>query len=198
MFVQAAVTVGVNSYESERSIVFPGVNRTATSDYTGQQYSGIVSVGRHYQVNETIITPIASLRASHVRVDSYTEKGAGDLNLNIDSQDYNLVQSTLGVKAERIIRSGSNFYAPEVHAKWMHDFNSTTMSQNAAFTGGGASFNAQGIEQDKNLYNVGAGITFLSCNCDTDTWAVKALYDYDWNDSEYSSHQVSLVASLKF
>lgn len=197
-FVQAAVTAGVNDYESTRHIVFPGVIRTATSDYSGQQYSGIVTVGKHYQVNETTITPLASLRASHLRVDSYTESGAGDANLHVESQDYNFVQSTLGVKAERVIRSGSSIYSPEVHAKWLHDFKSTTMEQNAAFTGGGASFNAQGIEQDRDLFNVGAGITFLSCNCEKESWTVKGLYDYKWNDSEYSSHQVSLIAGLKF
>jgi uncharacterized protein with beta-barrel porin domain len=197
-FVQAAVTAGVNDYESTRHIVFPGVNRTATSDYSGQQYSGIVTVGKHYQVNETTITPLASLQATHLRVGSYTESGAGDANLRVESQDYNFVQSTLGVKAERVIRSGSSTYAPEVHAKWLHDFRSTTMEQTAAFTGGGASFNAQGIEQDRDLFNVGAGVTFLSCNCERDAWTVKGLYDYKWNDSEYSSHQVSLIAGLKF
>jgi len=197
-FVQAAVTAGVNDYESTRHIVFPGVNRTATSDYTGQQYSGIVTVGRHYQVNETTITPLASLQASHLRVGSYTESGAGDANLRIESQDYNFVQSTLGVKAERVIRSGNRTYSPEVHAKWLHDFKSTTMEQDAAFTGGGASFNAQGIKQDRDLFNVGAGVTFLSCNCEKDSWTVKGLYDYKWNDSEYASHQVSLIAGLKF
>lgn len=197
-FVQAAVTAGVNDYESTRHIVFPGVNRTATSDYTGQQYSGIVIVGRHYQVNETTITPLASLQASHIRVGSYTENGAGDANLRIERQDYNFVQSTLGVKAERVIRSGSSTYAPEVHAKWLHDFKSTTMEQDATFTGGGASFNAQGIKQDRDLFNVGAGITFLSCNCEKDSWTVKGLYDYKWNDSDYASHQVSLIAGLKF
>lgn len=196
-FVQAALSAGVNNYESARNIVFPGVSRTAESDYNGQQYSGVVTVGKHYQINDTIITPLASLQASHVRVGSYTEKGAGDLNLQIDSQDYNFVQSTLGVKAERIFRSGNYTYAPEVHAKWFHDFNSTTMEQDAAFSGG-AGFNAKGIEQDRDLFNVGAGITILSCECERDSWSVKGLYDYKWNDSEYSSHQVSLIASLKF
>lgn len=197
-FVQAALTAGVNDYESSRNIVFPGVNRRATSEYTGQQYTGIVTLGKHYQLNETTITPLASLQASHIRVGSYTERGAGDANLRVESQDYNFVQSTLGVKAERVIRSGSSIYSPEVHVKWLHDFNSTTMEQDAAFTGGGARFNAQGIKQDRDLYNVGAGVTFLSCNCDKNSWTVKGLYDYKWNNSDYDSHQVSLIASLKF
>jgi len=155
-------------------------------------------VGKHYQVNETTITPLASLQATHLRVGSYTESGSGDVNLRADSQDYNFVQSTLGVKAERVIRSGNRTFSPKVHAKRLHDFRSTTMEQDAAFTGGGASFNAQGIKQDRDLFNVGAGVTFLSCNCEKDAWTVKGLYDYKWNDSEYSSHQVSLIAGLKF
>ncbi|OGU24189.1 MAG: hypothetical protein A2580_18195 [Hydrogenophilales bacterium RIFOXYD1_FULL_62_11] len=197
-FVQTALTAGVNDYESTRNIVFPGVSRTATSDYTGQQYTGSVTVGKHYQLNETTLTPIAGLQASHIRVGGYTESGAGDANLRVESQDYNFVQSTLGVKAERVIRSGNSTYSPEVHAKWLHDFSSTTMEQDAAFNGSGASFNAQGIKQSRDLFNVGAGVTFLSCNCDTGAWTVKGLYEYKWNDSEYSSHQVSLIAGLKF
>lgn len=71
------------------------------------------------------------------------------------------------------------------------------MEQSASFAGGG-NFNAQGIKQDRDLLNVGAGVTFLSCDCDKDAWTVKGVYDYEWNGSEYSSHMVSLVAGMKF
>lgn len=197
-FVQAALTAGVNDYDSTRHIAIPGVNRKATSDYTGQQYSGIVTVGRHYLVNETTITPLASLQASHIRVGSYTEKGAGDVSLHVENQDYDFVQSSLGMKAERVIRSGNSAYSPEVHAKWLHDFNSTTMEQDAAFVGNGTIFDAQGIKQDRDVFNVGAGFTFLSCRCEKASWTVKGLYDYKWNESGYESHQISLIASLEF
>ena len=197
LFVQAAVTAGINQYETARQISIAGINRSAESDYSGQQYSGIVTLGTRYLVNETIITPTVSMRASHVRVDGYKEDVAGALNLSIDKQKYNFVQSTVGIKAERIIRAGNHTYAPEVHANWLHDFKSTTMEQDAAFATG-SSFNIQGIDQDRDLYNVGAGITFLSCNCEEESWTVKGLYDYKWNNSEYSSHQVSLLVGLKF
>ena len=104
----------------------------------------------------------------------------------------------LGVKAERIIRAGNGTWSPEVHAKWLHDFSSTTMLQNASFSGGGAVFSTQGIDQDRELYNVGAGVTFLTCNCDGKTWSIKGLYDYKWNQSKFSSHQLSVLGSLKF
>jgi hypothetical protein len=72
------------------------------------------------------------------------------------------------------------------------------MSQDATFIGGGSKFYSQGITQDHDMYNVGAGMTFLSCNCDQNAWSVKGLYDYKWNDSHYDSHQASLIVGLRF
>ena len=198
-FMQGSLMAGVDRYDGSRPIVFPGVNRTATSNYTGQQYTGLVSAGEHFYFNNQVtVTPLASLQASHIRVGSYTESGAGDVSLKVDSQSYNFIQSSLGVKVERVISSGNGTYSPEAHFNWLHDFKSTTMAQNVAFTGGGTAFNVRGIEQDRELYNVGVGLTFLSCNCDKNSWTVKGLYDYKWNQSDYSSHQVSLIAGLKF
>lgn len=197
-FVQAALTAGLDKYDSKRFISFPGINRKVDSDYSGQQYTGLVAVGTHFYLDETTITPLASLQASHISVDSYNEKGGGDVNLLVDSQDYDFVQSSLGAKVERVIQTSNGAVSPEVHARWLHDFNSTTMQQNARFAGGGSSFKAQGIEQDRDLYNVGTGFTMLYCSCEKNAWSVKGLYDYKWNNSDYSSHQVSLIANLKF
>lgn len=197
-FVQGAVTAGADQYKGSRNIAFTGINRTASADYSGQQYSAVITAGRHFNVNQTIVTPLASLQASRIRVESYTESGAGAANLNVSSQDYDFVQSTVGVKAERVINANSGTFSPEVHFKWLHDFSSTTMLQDASFAGGGASFRTQGITQDREMFNVGAGVSFLSCNCGENAWTVKGLYDYKWNQSDYSSHKLSIMASRSF
>ena len=198
-YVRGALTVGADRYDGSRSAVFSGIARTLSADYSGQQVSGIVSAGRHFLLGQTTVTPFASLQASRVHVAGYTESGGGDVNLRVSSQSYNFVQSGLGVKAERVIQAANGNYAPEVHFKWLHDFSSTTETQqNAAFTGGGAEFAAKGIKQGRELFNVGVGISFLSCNCGPNSWSVKGLYDYTWNQDRFSSHQVSVVASMKF
>jgi uncharacterized protein with beta-barrel porin domain len=198
LFVQGALTAGIDKYNGARAIVFPGVSRTANADFTGQQYTALVTAGRHFYFGQNTITPLASLQASRIHIDNYTETGAGDVNLRVDSQSYNFVQSSLGIKAERLIQSGNGTYAPEVHAKWLHDFSSTTMQQTTTFAGGSTPFVTQGVAQDRELFNVGAGLTFLSCQCGEKTWTAKALYDYKWNQSNYSAHQVSLIVSTKF
>ena len=198
VFIQGALTAGIDNYSGSRPIVFTGVNRTANADYRGQQYTALVTAGKHFSFNETTITPLASLQVSRVNVNGYTENGAGDANLRIQRQSYDYVQSSLGVKAERRIQSGAKTFAPEVHIKWQHDFESTTTQQNASFTGSTAVFTVNGIKQDRDLFNVGAGITFLSCNCGEEAWTVKGIYDYKWNKSNYSSNQLSIIASRKF
>lgn len=198
VFIQGSLMAGIDKYEGSRSIIFPGINRVAKADFDGQQYGALVMAGKHFFADQTTITPFVSLQVSRIEIDSYTEKGAGDANLRIDSQSYNFVQSGLGVKAERIIQSGNNTYSPEIHAKWLHDFESTTMHQDARFTGGGGKFSADGIKQDRDLFNVGVGVTFLSCNCKNETWTIKGLYDYKWNQTDYSADEISLLASFKF
>tara|TARA_R110000782_G_scaffold180196_7_gene270737 strand:+ start:426 stop:2513 length:2088 start_codon:yes stop_codon:yes gene_type:complete len=198
-YVQGSLAAGIDRYDGSRQIVFPGLSRSAKSNYDGRQYTALVSAGKHFFLDQAItVTPFMSLQASNIQVDGYEEHGAGDLNLNVSGQDYNFVQSGLGIKAERVIRVGKNTYIPEVHTRWLHNFNSTTMEQTAAFTGGGSAFDVEGIDQDRNLYNVGAGMTLLSCNCDKDSWAVKGQYDYNWNKSDYSSNQFSVIANLNF
>ncbi|WP_300655600.1 autotransporter domain-containing protein [Pseudomonas sp.] len=198
-YVQGALTAGIDHYDGKRQITLPGVNRVAKSDYDGQQYTALVSAGKHFYLDQAVtVTPFASLQTSLINVDSYTERGAGALNHRVDDQDYTLTQSGLGVKIERVIQSGANTYSPEAHVKWLHDFSDTTTEQTAAFAGSGSAFNVKGIEQDRDMYNVGAGVTFLSCNCDNNSWTVKGQYDYKWNDSDYSSNQLSLIASLKY
>ena len=198
-FIQGALTAGVDRYNGQRSIVFTGINRSATANFEGQQYTAIATVGKHFYFGKQgVITPIASLQASRIQVDSYNENGAGDANLLVSSQDYDFVQSSLGIKAERVFKLGNNSYSPEAHFKWLHDFNSTTMQQQAAFTGSPTKFKTNGIDQDRELFNIGAGFTFLSCKCDDKSWSLKALYDYKWNESGYSSNQFSAMATLKF
>jgi len=198
VFVEGSLMAGINRYDGSRPILFPGINRTANASFNGQQYTAMLATGKHFVFDQTVVTPLVSLQLTHIAVGSYQESGAGDVNLNVNSQSYNFVQSGLGVKAEQLIRSGANTYVPEVHVKWLHDFKATTMQQDASLAGGGSSFSASGVSQDRDLFNVGVGISLLTCNCERNAWSVKALYDYKWNGSGYSANQVSVIASLKF
>ncbi len=197
-FAQGALSFGVDQYKGSRDIAFPGVNRSANVDYSGRQYTALLAPGKHLYMGETIVTPLVSLAVSRLQVGGYTESGAGDLNLQVEKQNYDIVRSSLGVKAERVIQTTGGAFSPEVHVKWEHDFNGNTMRQDASFTGGGAGFTTQGVNGGRDLYKVGAGVTILSCNCERKSWTVKGLYDYKWTQNHYASHQLSLITGIRF
>ncbi len=174
-----------NSYDTTRNIVFPGVNRTATSSPDGQTYTGFWDVGYVVPINpDWNITPIAGLTYSHTEISKYTETGAGDVNLNVNSQNYDQLLSALGVRIDGTLKDdASGKWVPEVHARWLYDFIGDAVATTSTFTGGGASFNTNGLDPEKSTYNVGTGLTFYSKG----NVSVTGTYDYKFAN-DFSSH----------
>jgi outer membrane autotransporter protein len=106
-----------------REIAFPGVDLTAKSGYSGQDYTTYINSGFHIPVPAKLtITPLVSLQYSRVNIDSYTETGAGDIDLHVKPQGYNFLESGLGVKVERAFSFHHWTLIPDLHFKWLYDF----------------------------------------------------------------------------
>jgi hypothetical protein len=54
------------------------------------------------------------------------------------------------------------------------------------------------VRTSDDTFNVGAGLTFLSCSCSARTWAVEAVYDYYWRTDAYSAHQAMVKVTGRF
>jgi outer membrane autotransporter protein len=199
-FINGSVSFGWNEYSSSRHIVFPGVDRTADADYSGQAYTAFASTGFHLSAQEFIITPVASLQYTRMHIDDYTETGAGDIDLKVESQDYDFLESGLGVKVERYFsdRNGMS-YVPEGHFNWFHELSNPDLEQTAKFTAAGSSsFTTSGPEAADNLFNVGGGLNLLSCACSATTWSLEAVYDYYWTNEDYSANQLTVRLTSRF
>ena len=48
-------------------------------------YTGYVTTGYHFFVQDFTITPLTSLQYTHMNLDNYKETGAGDINLRVNS-----------------------------------------------------------------------------------------------------------------
>src|SRR5690606_30708421 len=79
--------VGINRNDGRRTIRFGGLDRRAESDFDSTTAHLGAGIGRSFQLGDrTRFTP--SLRTDYYRIrnESYTEKGAGGLNLKVRSQ----------------------------------------------------------------------------------------------------------------
>ena len=200
-FADGDVSYGRSDYSETREISFPGINRTADGKYGGNDTTVFLTTGYHFLTDGVAITPLASLQASFIGLNAYTETGAGDLNLKIASQNYDFLESGLGVSVASYygISDGVDGL-PEVHFKWLHELVNPTLENTATLTAAGASpLTALGLKSADDTLDACAGLTLLSCaSCGARTWSVEAVYDYYWRNDDYSAQQVMLEISDRF
>ena len=181
-YLDGIFSFAYNKYNASRHIAFGTTNRIAKSNYNGQQYSGYLEGGYAFGVNGFTITPLASVQYMHLQLGDYTETEAGDLNLHVDSQGYNMLQVGVGAKLSYQLTSRDVRIIPELHGKFLYDFIGDQQQATATFTGGGASFATKGFDPPRASGNLGAKLTLMTKN----NLSFALNYDYEWKSGYYS------------
>lgn len=199
-FGDGNVSYGWNGYSGTRRITFPGLDRKANAKYAGNDLTVFLTAGRHFDVDELTVTPLASLQNSFLNMRGYAETGAGDINLQVAEQHYTFLESGLGMSVAQHFDFGEGRdLLPEVHVKWLHEILDVNIQNTVALVApGSTSFVTSGPNNSPDTLNLGTGITLLSCGCNTRTWSIEAMYDYYWKSGGYSANQVTLAASYRF
>ncbi|MFC5435023.1 autotransporter domain-containing protein [Rhodanobacter umsongensis] len=193
-FVNAALVYGLDDYSSSRRVVFPGFDERAQASYSGHQYTAFAGTGYHFYVGDgrSVVTPTATLQYTRLKTPGYSEFGGDAVNLRVEAQKYDFLQSGLGVKFARdLATSGSLTVRPEVHANWLHSFSGRTMSNTAAFASGGPSFTTTGVKTGRDMADLGAGLLIAGGN----RWSLESTYDYQFNHS-FKAGQVMVKFAL--
>lgn len=198
-FFNAALSISANDYTSKRQIAFPGVNREATSSYNGETYTAFATTGWHLVAGGVTITPLASLQFSRVKLDGYTETGAGDINLTVVPRRYDFIESAAGLKLARNILTSGGVVTPEVHGKWLRELGNPRLQQVAMFVvPGSQSFSVPGIAASDNLFNAGGSLSIASGGRSSRPWTLEAGYDYYTTGKGYVAHQGTIKLAARF
>ncbi|MDD5072606.1 MAG: autotransporter domain-containing protein [Candidatus Omnitrophica bacterium] len=182
-YLNGAFSFAYNTYKGKRNITVGAIQRRADSNYRGQQYAVLVDGGYTFKTKNVNITPVASLEYVRLHLQSYTETGADALNLSVTSQDYDMLQSGLGMKLDHTFEVESGFVIPEIHAKWLYDFIGDKQETTSTFSGGGGSFATNGFDPAQNSLNVGSKLTLVTRG----NWSLDANYDFEYKQ-DYTSH----------
>jgi len=196
-YLDGAFSFDYNRYDGSRHIDFPGIDRTAKSHYNGEEYTALAAGGyRWYSKACYIITPLASLQYSYLHVNKYREHNAGDIDLHVNVQHYNFLESSLGVKLSRPIQTKHGAFVPEIHAIWLYDFFDDEMELTSTFSGVASQagpFTIEGPGWARNSGDVGASITFISCK----RLAVQLVYNYEFS-STYHANEGLIKITKRF
>ena len=80
-----------------------------------------------------------------------------------------------------------------MNAGYRYDVIGDKVQATSSFTGGGASFSANGASPEQGTFNAGAGFIYEL----QDNWVLSAQYDYQVK-SDFSAHSASVRAGYKF
>lgn len=192
-YLNGAFSFAYNTYKGSRHIAVGTIVRTADADYDGQQYSILVDGGYIFNAGKFRVTPIASLQYLRLHLEGYTETGANALNLSVGRENYDMLQSGLGMKLERPFKLKESTIVPEVHAKWLYDFIGDRQETTSTFSGGGGSFATQGFDPAQHSFNVGTKLTLAT----KWNWSLETNYDFEYKE-DFAAHTGWANARYKF
>ena len=189
--VDAAVTGGLNSYNSRRTT--PN-NTTATASPNGSEVNFLIAAGYDWKVGALTIGPTATYQYTDTQLDGFTETGAF-APLRIGGKSANSSRTALGFHATYETKIGSAILRPELRAAWQHEFGDTTYSLTSSFaTLGGRPFTVSGPATGRDSVLLGAGFTIQWNN----RFSTYFFYDGEVGRSNYDSHNISGGVRIQF
>jgi outer membrane autotransporter protein len=193
-FVDGQFSYGVASYDNSRRIVFPGIDRTATSSPNGRQFTAYGGTGYEFHVNKWTIMPTMSIQYTKLSVDSYTESGADALNLDVDRQNIESLQSNVGGRISYTWQVGKALVIPNIRASYGYEFLRDSKNITAQLAQGSSPFSIETISPNRNFVILGTGITVIAGN----DISFSINYDAQLGDNKYTAHSVNAGLRILF
>jgi len=187
--------IGQHQFDSRRLVNVGGVIDNPKANYDAWQYFGKVELGLPIAVNSQFsVVPVASLALSYLDQDAYTETSTGGAALSVQSNDSTSFRSGLGAKAFYNFTAGDIKTVLEGRALWLHEFGDTNQDTTASFASGGSTFIAQGVDLNRESFNLGGSLKFVNEDA---TQSLSLSYDAEIRD-EYVGHTGKVQARFDF
>jgi autotransporter-associated beta strand protein len=149
--VEGGLGVARHAFDSERRVLFPGFDATATG--AAVSWEGIANLDGRYDwtTDWGVISPAGGLSLSVTREGSWTESGGGSANLTYESQVDVRAQSHLGVGFAKPLDLGDGFaLTPSVEALWVANLGQLKSGQDARFSNGSVSWAIPSLEESRH------------------------------------------------
>jgi len=146
------------------------------------------------------VTPNASLQYTLVENETYSEFGAGSLNLRVDQDENHVALGIFGFRyhthadfAGRLKDKGT--LIPELRGAITYDFAADDGIATNVFNGGGATFQVAGADIAEFGYRIGAGVSYHPI--DGQGLSLTANYD-SWLKEDFVGHSINAAIRYEF
>jgi len=193
-YSDAFINYSYNRYDNTRRIVFPGIDRTATSKPSGHQFAAYGGAGYDFKKGNLSFGPTLSLQYVYLNLDSYTESGAGALNLDVERQTGNSFQSNIGGRMTYKWQTKNAEYLPSIWASYGHEFLNNSKTIDVSLSQGSSVVGIETASPDRNFVSLGAGITAVLKN----NAQIFCNYNFQAGNSRYIAQTINAGLRLQF
>jgi len=168
-YVDGSFSYGWSNYDVKRSVVVlsnnalstGGANRVATSNPDGDQYSTALGLGYNFHQAALNMSPFARVNYFHGQIDPYSEQGAFGLNLDIDKQNFESLQSSVGGQISYAFSQSFGVITPQTSFTYNHEFLNGSRNITAKYSAdpNGYTFNATTNNPDRDFFVFATGVS---------------------------------------
>lgn len=194
LFWDGLVGVVLNKYNSNRSI--PSVSKKANADYYGFNYVTKIRSGFIYKnFISTKITFIPEISATFAKrhANSYTEKGADTLNLNVEKTSDNYLEGRLGYNFNYDSNKKEKNLRYKFHNSYGYNFANKTQKTTASFVGYNSSFDTISSRDGSLAIRLGFGVDYQKN--ESTTFSLDYVSDFMTN---YAAHSGIVKLNHRF
>lgn len=167
-YLTGVAAYGHNAFDVGRSIVFGDIDRAANSNYSGNNYSTYVEMGRNIHSRYLHWQPFGALEYIGVRQNGFNETGADLVDLDVQAMNANAFRSLLGARLlTSFCTKSDHLLTWNASAMWRHEFLNDLRVLDASFVGQtGTAFAVDGVNVDRDAAIIGTGLNYaLSSRC---------------------------------
>ena len=192
-FIDTFLAAALNQYNSRRAV--PLIGETATSNYSGETYSGKNKLSTIKKVvGKVEFLPEIGILYAYNSLGSYSENGAGTLDLHVKGSNANLLEGTIGGALRyNAFEVGESKIFPKIKFTYGYDFIGNKQTSTANFVGQTTSFDTQSSKINRAVMRFESGVDIYGKNSVT----VSANYMLQ-KKYTYTSHFGSLRVRYEF
>ncbi len=196
MYVDAALGGFMGWWRADRAISIDAYKNRAHGEFQSMGISATVQAGYDFTWDKVTLGPTVGLEYMYALDSSYTESGAGNLNLSVDSRSSHSLRSLLGgrmaLNLSHATETRTYSIIPELRVQWAHEYLDPG-DVSSSLTAGGGDFTYELPDGNRDSGRVGLGLTVQ----DDEGMAVIMGYDAEFGPGR-QDHNVSLGLRLTF
>lgn len=188
-----ALAYAAHEVDTDRRIVFGGIDRTAEADYWSHSVGFAGEAAYRFDRGGTTVMPLVTLDTGLAWHNGFGESGAGALNLTGASESWTRFDTGLGAAVAHSFAMEGGELTLEGRAVWEHAFADVLPYQDMALAGSPTGFDVRGPGLDRDRLRTGLDLAFKT----GDSLTFRARYEGVFSGDQ-QSHAGTLGLSIAF